>query len=89
MFWLKLFVWIAIAIGGVGYATHYETSPVVEQRRDVYLRQFENDDTVPQTIRRDYWNRDTIRIGAVAGWLVLGLLFFGSDIGRSLQRSGR
>lgn len=86
MFALKLFVWVALAIGGIGYAGYYESSNVVEQRRDLYLRQFENDDSVPQAIRRDYWNRESAYTAGVIGWVVLGALFFGGDAARVIRR---
>lgn len=90
MFALKLFLWLIIGAAAIGYGEYYEAGPTVEQRRDLYLRQFADlleeprDLHVSQEIRRDFLvRRGCYVVGGIA-WAFLGVLLFGSDIKRAV-----
>jgi hypothetical protein len=80
MFAFKFFVWIALGIGIVFACNWYEAGSAAEQRRDVHMRQLEDDDSVPASIRGDYVFRNGIYAGACAGWLLLGGLLFHREL---------
>src|SRR5262249_10538620 len=44
----------------------------VEQKRDLHLRQFENDDAVARQIRESHWNAESRMTLAYAGWALVG-----------------
>ena len=77
---LKILLLVVLAVSGMALVTHYNVGPETEQRRDLYLKQLQNDDSVPQQIRADYTRRNTAIFGGVALWLTVATFLYYRDI---------
>ena len=71
---------VVLALGGLGYATAYDAGSPTEERRDLYLNQFRNDDSVAPAIRTDYAHRQAALVAGTALWLVLAGVFYSREI---------
>ncbi len=74
-------LWLASGLGLHAYFSRAAQGPAeVEEKRALYLRQFENDDRVPQQIRESHWRSNTTVAGAYAAWGAAGaaLMIFGA-----------
>src|SRR5262245_20765724 len=68
-------LWLVSGVGLHVYFSRAAQRPAaVEEKRDLYLRQFENDETVAQRIRETHWTSSTTMAGGFAAWVVVGVL---------------
>jgi hypothetical protein len=68
-------VWLASGLGMHAYFSRAAEGPVeIEEKRDLYLRQFENDDRVARQIRETHWRSGTAIGGAYTPWVAAGAL---------------
>jgi hypothetical protein len=66
-------LWLASGLGLHAYFSRAAQGPAeVEEKRAVYLRQFENDDRVAQQIRESHWRSNSAVAGAYAAWGAAG-----------------
>jgi hypothetical protein len=76
----RLVLLAVLLIGGVAASTLYTNSRAQEDRRDLYLRQLENNDEIPRRIRADYSTRNAVYGGLVVGWFILALVMYNPEI---------
>lgn len=67
-----LVVWVVSGFAMHAYFARSEQGPSVEQRRDLYLRQFENNDEVARRVRESRWEDSSRMAAAYAGWAIVG-----------------
>jgi hypothetical protein len=66
-------LWLASGLGLHAYFSRAAQTPAeVEEKRAVYLRQFENDDRVAQQIRESHWRSNSTVAGAYGAWAAAG-----------------
>jgi hypothetical protein len=80
-------------ISGVGMHAYFsraaQGSAQVEEKRDLYLRQFENDDDVVQRIRKTHGRSNAIVGGAYAAWVAAGALIGVIGVRSQFQKAGK
>jgi hypothetical protein len=65
--------WLASGLGLHAYFSRAAQGPAeVEEKRSLYLRQFENDDRVAEQIRESHWRSNSTVAGAYAAWAAAG-----------------
>ncbi len=70
---LMIATWLVAGLGLHASLSRAAQSPAaVEEKRDLYLRQFENDDTVAPKIRQVYWQSHSTNTAAYAAWIAVG-----------------
>lgn len=69
----KLVIWILAGLCLYGGAVAFSQSPYSEFKRDVYLRQFENNDSVPQVIRAESFTRNSVYFTLFVLWILPGV----------------
>src|SRR5262245_21847745 len=75
MYRCAIVLWLLSGVGLHAYTSRTAQGPAeVEAKRDLYLRQFDNDDSVPQRIRQARWLSDAWVAGGYAAWAVAGLV---------------
>ncbi len=63
-----------------GFAIHAyfsraaQGTAAVEEKRDVHLRQFENDDAVARRIREAHWDAESRMAAVYGGWALAGFV---------------
>jgi hypothetical protein len=66
-------LWLASGLGLHAYFSRATQGPAeVEEKRDLYLRQFENDDRVAREIREWHWRSNSTVACAYAAWAAAG-----------------
>ena len=73
--WTALFfTWLGSGLyGHLQYSKWSQSRAQIEDKTSLYLRQFENDDNVPQAVRTSHWADNTIRDLVYGFWGFLGL----------------
>jgi hypothetical protein len=61
----------------------------VEEKRELYLRQFENDDIVAERIRETHWRSNATVGGAYAAWVAAGALIGMLGVRSQFQKAGK
>ena len=70
-----LVLWLVSGFAIHAYFSRAEQGTVeVEQKRDLYLRQFENDDGVAHRIRESHWDASSKLAAAYAVWALVGFV---------------
>jgi hypothetical protein len=70
-----LVLWLISGFGIHAYFSRAaQGTAAVEEKRDLHLRQFENDDAVARQIREAHWNTQSKAVGAGAIWAVVGFV---------------
>jgi hypothetical protein len=78
---LAITLWLIAGLAMHAYFSLAVQEPAaVEQKRDLYLHQFENDDTVAPRIRQLHWRSNTMNAAAYAAWIAIGGLLAVSRI---------
>jgi hypothetical protein len=72
---LVIALWLVAGLGMHAYLSHAAQGPAtVEEKRDLYLRQFENNDTVASRIRESHWRSNSMNAAAYAAWVAVAAL---------------
>jgi len=75
LYGLVIALWLACGLGMHAYFSRSAQGPAeVEQKRDLYLRQFENNDTVARRIREEHERSNATVAAGYAAWLVAGVV---------------
>ncbi len=61
----------------------------VEEKRDLHLRQFENDDAVARRIREAHWDAESKMAAGYAGWALVGFLLALPGVHSLFRRADR
>ena len=70
-----LVLWLVSGFAIHAYFSRAAQGPAeVEQKRDIHLRQFENDDAVARRIREAKWDAESKQALAYLGWAVVGFV---------------
>jgi regulator of protease activity HflC (stomatin/prohibitin superfamily) len=86
-FKIGVFAMVTIALwAGMNW---YTQSIQPEQVRNAALGQMRLDDGAAREYRELQWKTTTAQVGAVIGWVVLGLVMFANDLERVLRKSRR
>jgi hypothetical protein len=68
-----LVVWLVSGFAIHAYISRAaQGTAAVEEKRDVHLRQFENDDAVARRIREAHWDAESKQAAAYGGWALVG-----------------
>jgi len=75
LYGLVIALWLACGLGMHAYFSRSAQGPAeVEQKRDLYLRQFENYDDVAHRVRDQHERANATVAAAYAAWLVAGVM---------------
>jgi hypothetical protein len=70
-----LVLWLVSGFGLHAYFSRAaQGTAEVEEKRDLHLRQFEDNDAVARQVREKHWDSETKIAGAYAGWALVGFL---------------
>jgi hypothetical protein len=87
---MLLALWL---ISGVGMHAYFsraaQGTAQVEEKRDLYLRQFENDDAVAQRIRETHSRSNAMVGGAYAAWAAVGALIGIVGVCSQFRKAGK
>jgi hypothetical protein len=87
---LMIALWLVSGVGMHAYFSRAaQGTAQVEEKRDLYLRQFENDDAVAQQIRETHGRSNAIVGGAYAAWVAAGALIGLVGVRSQFQKAGK
>lgn len=82
-----VFLWVVFGFAGMYYGVYYESSRV-ERSRELYMKQFTNDDNLPTQIRQESIVRSEVYYTVWLLWLISGVAMLFKDIKRILGYTG-
>ena len=83
-------LWLISGLGMHAYFSRAaQGTAQVEEKRDLYLRQFENDDAVAQQIRETHGRSNSTVGGAYAAWVAAGALIAVVGVRSQFQKAGK
>jgi hypothetical protein len=87
---LVIALWLVSGVGMHAYFSRAaQGTAQVEEKRDLYLRQFENDDTVAQRVRETHRRSNAAVGGAYAVWVAAGALIGVLGVRSQFQKAGK
>jgi hypothetical protein len=87
---LMITLWLLSGVGmHVYFSRAAQESAQVEEKRDLYLRQFENNDTVARRIRLEHERSNATLGGAYAAWAAAGAIIVFVGVRSQFQKAGK